>query len=93
MVQSAHLMPMILVGAYVFADRIAPAVPPLWGLPPAWDTLFGPLLRLGAHPKAILELDAKDAIIALYAVAAKDIAAPLGERISSASEELKSIGR
>ncbi len=42
-VQGLHLVPMILVGAYVFADRIAPAVPPAWGLPPAWGTLFGPL--------------------------------------------------
>ena len=52
-VQSLHLTPMILVGAYLFADRIAPAAPPAWRLPPAWETLFGPLLTGSARRLAV----------------------------------------
>lgn len=40
-VQSWHLLLMILFGAYMFVDRIAPAAPPRWRLPPAFETLFG----------------------------------------------------
>lgn len=51
-VQSLHLTLMVLIGVYLFADRIAPTAPPAWRLPPAWETLFGPLWpgmpRIGA---------------------------------------------
>lgn len=40
-VQSVHLATMILVGAYLFADRIAPPARATWRLPPAFETLCG----------------------------------------------------
>lgn len=41
-VQSGHLPVMILVGAYLFADRISPPAPTVWRVPPAFEVVFGP---------------------------------------------------
>jgi predicted metal-binding membrane protein len=43
MAQSHHFLLMLLVGIYLFAERIAPPAQPAWALPPAFDTLFGPV--------------------------------------------------
>jgi predicted metal-binding membrane protein len=40
-VQSGHLVAMLLVGIYLFAERLVPASRPMWRLPPAFETLFG----------------------------------------------------
>ncbi|MEL7138787.1 MAG: DUF2182 domain-containing protein [Pseudomonadota bacterium] len=41
-VESWHLVLMMLVGLYLLADRLAPPAPPVWRIPPAWETLMGP---------------------------------------------------
>jgi predicted metal-binding membrane protein len=43
MAQSYHFLLMLLVGVYLFAERIAPPAQPAWALPPAFGTLFGPV--------------------------------------------------
>jgi len=42
-----HILSMILVTAYLFADRIAPPSTPRWQTPPALETVFGPRLTHG----------------------------------------------
>ncbi len=47
-VTHGHTAVMMLIGFYLFADRIAPPASLAWRIPPAFETLFGPnLLRQG----------------------------------------------
>ncbi len=40
-VQSAHVPAMLLVGLYLFAERIAPPAPAVWRVPPGVTTILG----------------------------------------------------
>jgi predicted metal-binding membrane protein len=42
---TGHTIAMVIVGLYLFAERIAPPTRPTWQLPPAIETIFGPLVR------------------------------------------------
>ena len=42
---TGHTVLMIVVGIYLFAERIAPPARPVWQTPPALETVFGPLVR------------------------------------------------
>lgn len=53
MVEGVHVAAMLAVAIYLFAERIAPAARPVWRLPPAWETLLGPLgLSPASRPAA-----------------------------------------
>lgn len=42
---TGHTVLMIVVGIYLFAERIAPPTRPVWQIPPALETVLGPLVR------------------------------------------------
>ena len=44
-VEAGHLPAMMLVGVYLFAERLAPPAPSRWRLPPAFTTIFGEVSR------------------------------------------------
>ncbi|SDX94292.1 Predicted metal-binding integral membrane protein [Ruegeria halocynthiae] len=49
-ITTGHLTLMVIVGIFLFADRIAPPSRPRWQVPPAFETLLGPpMFRLGPN--------------------------------------------
>ncbi|MEO1569442.1 MAG: DUF2182 domain-containing protein [Pseudomonadota bacterium] len=53
-VQQGHTLVMMLVGIYLFFERIAPPAQPTWRLPPGLESIFGPV-RLGPRRCTTLE--------------------------------------
>lgn len=52
--QDGHTALMILVGIYLFAERIAPPSTAAWRIPPGFETLFGPFWSsMTGYPKRL----------------------------------------
>ncbi len=53
---AGHMALMVIVGIYLFAERIAPHARPVWQMPRALETFFGPLILRSAGRLSAFQL-------------------------------------